>query len=222
MKKHILIIGGTSGLGLALAKQYCILGHQVTVTGRNDPRLDVVNFIPLHIDEDVTSLIAHIDTLVRQVGPVHTLVYSAGFYQEGHIDELSDKEILMMIHVGITAPTLLINRLKNNPGKPLKVALITSSSQYTPRRLEPIYTMVKAGLGMLGRSLALDTDLGKVMVIAPSGMLTPFWNNEKDTATYLDPTWAAQQIIELSAGSFKYKFAKLLRDPTRVLLEETA
>jgi NAD(P)-dependent dehydrogenase (short-subunit alcohol dehydrogenase family) len=192
------------------------------VTGRNDPGLDEVNFIPLHIDEDAPSLIAHIDALVRQVGAVHTLIYAAGFYQEGRIDELTDREILTMIHVGITAPTLLINRFKNNLGKPLKVILITSSSQYTPRQLEPLYTMAKAGLGMLGRSLALDEGLGKVMVIAPSGMLTPFWNNEKDTTTYLDPSWAAQQIVELSTGPFKYKFAKLLRDPARVLIEETA
>lgn len=166
-------------------------------------------------------MISQIDELVKQTGPVNTLIYAAGFYQEGHIDDLSDEDILSMIHVGITAPTLLINRLKNNLGKPLKVILITSSSQYTPGQLEPIYTMVKAGLGMLGRSLALDADLGKVMVIAPSGMLTPFWNDEKDTSTYLDSSWAATQIIELSSGPFKYKFAKLLRDPARVLVEET-
>ena len=221
MTKHILIIGGTSGLGFELARQYRELGHHVTVTGRKNPNLAGVGFERLDIGQDTSALISQIDELVKETGPVNTLIYAAGFYQEGHIDDLSDEDILSMIHVGITAPTLLINRLKNNLGKPLKVILITSSSQYTPRQLEPIYTMVKAGLGMLGRSLALDADLGKVMVIAPSSMLKPFWNDEKDTSTYLDPSWAATQIIELSSGPFKYKFAKLLRDPARVLVEET-
>ena len=98
---------------------------------------------------------------------------------------------------------------------------ITSSSQYTARELEPSYTMVKSGLGMLGASLSLDSTIGKVLVAAPSGMKTPFWKKNKDTSEYLDPKWVAEQILDLWVGPFKYRFAKILRSPERVVIEET-
>ena len=44
MSENILIIGGTSGLGLELAKQYCALGHKVFITGRKDPKIPDLQF----------------------------------------------------------------------------------------------------------------------------------------------------------------------------------
>ena len=36
----------------------------------------------------------------------------------------------------------------------------------------------------------------------------------------LEPSWVANQIVALSSGNFKYKYAKLLRDPNRVEVVE--
>ena len=36
----------------------------------------------------------------------------------------------------------------------------------------------------------------------------------------LDPAWVSQRIVELSSGSFKFKMAKLLRNPPRVEVTE--
>jgi hypothetical protein len=36
----------------------------------------------------------------------------------------------------------------------------------------------------------------------------------------LDPHWVARQVVELSSGAFKYKYAKILRDPPQVIVEE--
>jgi len=128
---------------------------------------------------------------------------------------------LSMVNVGLIAPAMLINRLKNNSSKPLKLILITSSSQYTPREFEPMYTSVKGGLGMLGASLAQDPELGKIVVVAPSGMKTPFWEDDRDVSKYLDPKGVAEEIVKLSAGEFKYRYAKILRDPPKVEILET-
>lgn len=215
--KNILIVGGSSGLGLELAKQYSELGHHVFITGRKDPKVKNIKFYNFDISSDSQKLISNVEKLILQVPSINTLIYAAGFYQDGTIDKISDTQILEMVNIGLTAPALLIQRLKNNPFKPLKIMLITSSSQYTPREKEPLYTMVKAGLGMLGNSLSLDPEIGKVLVAAPSGMQTPFWvGTDKDTSEMLDPKWVAQQIIELSSGLFKYKYAKILKGPSRV------
>jgi short-subunit dehydrogenase len=221
MLKNILIIGGTSGLGLELAKIYSTLGHTIFITVRKNPGIPNLRFFHLSIDQSNQNLVSQIDELIQNIDKINTLIYVAGYYQEGRIDQLNDREILEMINVGLTAPAIIIQRLKNNPGKPLKIVLVTSSAQYTPRELESMYTAVKSGLGMLGASLSLDPTIGKVLVVAPSRMKTPFWSNNHNTSEYLNPTWVAEQIVELSSGPFKYRFAKILRSPERVEIVET-
>lgn len=220
MRKNILIIGGTSGLGLELAKTHAALGHTIFIAGRKDPQLTGIEFIKFSIDSDSQKLINEINSLVPKLPPIQTLIYATGYYQEGRIDRLDDDEILKMINVGLVAPALLVRRLKTKTDKPLKIMLITSSSQYTPRELEPIYTATKAGLGMLGNSLGLDPETGKVLVVAPSGMNTAFWEKGRDVSGYLDPVQVAEQVTELASGTFKYKYAKILRNPVKVEIVE--
>ncbi|WP_093518949.1 SDR family NAD(P)-dependent oxidoreductase [Pseudovibrio ascidiaceicola] len=222
MKKNILIVGGTSGVGLELARHYAKEGHNVGLTGRQNPELEGATFHSLSITDDPVQLAQNIDRVLDGFKNVHTLIYAAGFLQRGHIDELADAELGTMVNVGLLAPMMLIQRLKRRSDHPLKIMLITSSSQYTPRELEPAYCATKSALGMLGASLVRDKDLGKVLVAAPSGIRTAFWANaDEDTDTMLCPSWVSQQIVELSSGSFKYKFAKILRDPARVEIVET-
>lgn len=37
----------------------------------------------------------------------------------------------------------------------------------------------------------------------------------------LDVKWVSDKIVELSSGAFKYKYAKILRNPARVEIQET-
>jgi NAD(P)-dependent dehydrogenase (short-subunit alcohol dehydrogenase family) len=221
MKKKILIIGGTSGVGLELAKHYVGDGHTVCVTGRQNPDIERVQFQSLSIESDESRLALDLDRVVEGFRGVNTLIYSAGFLQRGHIDALSDDNIQKMVNVGLLAPMMLIQRLKNKLKTPLKIMLITSSSQYTARELEPAYCATKAGLGMLGESLVRDMRIGKVLVVAPSGINTKFWSGtDQDTSTMLDPKWVAEQTVKLSSGTFKYKYAHLLRNPARVEIRQ--
>ena len=221
MKKIILIIGGTSGVGLELARHYVDDGHTVCITGRQNPELQGAQFEPLNISADSNQMIQDIDHLLAQFQGINTLIYSAGFRQRGHIDDLSDTDILQMVHTGLTAPTILVQRLKNKLESPLKVMLITSTSQYEAHEYEPVYGAVNAGLAMFGESLVRDMAIGKVLVAAPAGINTPFWHgSDEDTSDMLDAKWVSNAIVELSSGAFKYKYAKILRNPARVEIQE--
>lgn len=192
------------------------------ITGRRDPELSGATFHALPITASAETLSRDIDRLMAVFPGVHTLIYAAGYLQRGSIDKFSDDELLTMTNVGLVAPMMLAARLKPLAPTPLKLMLITSSSQYTPRALEPVYTATKAAMGMLGASLARDTGIGKVLVVAPSGIRTPFWAaSDEDTTTMLEPDWVASQIVELSSGPFKYRYAKLLRNPSRTEIVET-
>lgn len=221
MKKNILIVGGSSGLGFDLAKHYIGEGHNVCITGRHDPELAGATYCELNIDDNSRNLTNGIDQVLAKFPVTNTLIYSAGFCQRAHIDELSDADIIQMVNVGILAPMLLVQRLKNALETPLKVILITSSSQYTPREMESVYCATKAGLGMFGAALVRDKKIGKVFVVAPSGMKSTFWRDSTNNVSeMLETQWVAQQVVELSSGTFKYKYAKILRNPDRVEVEE--
>lgn len=221
MKKNILIVGGSSGLGFDLAEHYIGEGHTVCITGRHDPMLAGATYCELNIDDNCRTLTNGIDQILTKFPAINTLIYSAGFCQRATIDELSDADIAQMVNVGVLAPMFLVQRLKNALETPLKVILVTSSSQYTPREMESVYCATKAGLGMFGAALARDKKIGKVLVAAPSGMKSTFWrDSDADVSEMLQTQWVAQQVVELSSGTFKYKYAKILRNPDRVEVEE--
>ncbi len=74
---------------------------------------------------------------------------------------------------------------------------------------------------MFGACLVRDMGIGKVLVAAPAGIDTAFWQGaDADTSRMLDANWVSDQIVELSGGAFKYKYAKILRNPARVEIEE--
>ncbi|MEK7628465.1 MAG: SDR family oxidoreductase [Patescibacteria group bacterium] len=213
-KPHALVIGGSSGLGLAigqaLAKKY-----QVIVTGRTDPKKSRVRFRSLPLTP-LSELASRLDAFCGGLPQVDLLVYAAGFYQEGLIDELKDEDVLDMFSVGSVAPALLVQRIVRKQGVLNGFIAVSSTSQWVPRKREPVYTATKAALAQLSHSLAEDERIKKVMVVAPAGMNTPFWKDPKDTATMLDPQWVAKNILVAYCGEYGYRFARILREPPRV------
>lgn len=218
-KPTALIIGGSSGLGLELGHLLSTT-HQVSITGRRNPQQSHLKFIPLELDSvDITE---DLDLRHSDLTDVDLLVYAAGFFQEGKIDDLSDVDIYRMTEVGLLAPVFITQRILKNQGSLPGFIAITSTSQWTPRLLEPVYTAVKAGLAMFTNSLSLDPRIGKVLVAGPAGMATRFWENSpRDLSKMLDPKWVAEQTLKLYEGNFEYKFARIMRDPPRVEVVET-
>jgi len=211
---NALVVGGTSGLGLELALRLKE-DFQVTVVGRNSPQILSLDYIYRDLSHGVPGAgyltEKHIDLFI----------FASGFYQEGTIGQLKHNEIMAMLHVGLTAPVTLLSRiLKNQKFLPGFIA-ITSTSQWIPRKLEPVYTAVKAGLGAFANSVSLDTAVGKTLVAAPAGMKTKFWEKDgRDTSDMLDSQWVAEQILDLYSDDFGYKYARILRGPPRVEIVE--
>ena len=215
---NTLIIGGSSGLGLELAKQLSDK-YKVYVTGRTNPNEQGLEFISFNIA--YKTLPEDVDELLKQLPEIDFLIHAAGFFQDGTLSDLSDDDIFLMDAVGLLAPTFLLQRLLKKQNKLDHFIAVTSTSQWTPRLKEPVYTAVKAGLGMLANSVSLDERVGKVMVAGPAGMKTKFWlNTDKDTTTMLEPKWVAEQILDQYKEDFNYKYVRLLREPARVEIME--
>jgi len=212
---NALVVGGTSGIGLELAIRLATT-HRVTIVGRHDPVVQGMTYVPVRLDA-VDQLPKQLDQMLASVAtPVDLLVYSVGSYVEGTVAELDDEKILAITAAGLLAPQLLLQRILRAQKTLDGFIAITSSSQWRPREKEPIYSAVKAGLGMFGLCTGLDPAVGKTLVVAPSATDTPFWDGTtRDRKGYLDPRWVADTILRLYDAPYRCKSILLLRDPPR-------
>lgn len=211
-----LIIGGSSGLGLALAKRLVTDGYEVIVTGRRDPKVKKISFMEFDLSGD--DLPKRIEAFCAKVPKLDLVVYAAGYYQEGRVTDLSVTQIEDMINVGGRGLLYGLRAILNAQGSLPELITITSTSQWIPRQLEPIYNFVKAGAGHFTNALAEDGRIQKVMVAGPAGMNTAFWKHQpdRDMSDMLDPDWVAEQIMKSRAKKYKYKNIRILRAPARV------
>lgn len=213
-RPNALVIGGSSGLGLEIAKALAKT-HCVTVTGRHDPNEKELRFHKLNITAQPESFEAAMSPIANST-PIDILVLAAGYYQEGTLSSLKADDVMTMINVGILAPTMIIRQVVKQQGTLPKLVVITSTSQLTPRLAEPVYCAVKAGIAMLAKSLSLDPNFGKVLVAAPGGMQTSFWRNSKTPEGALDPAVVAEQILGELENSFAFNQIRIPRDTGQV------
>src|SRR3990167_5371028 len=212
-----VIIGGTRGLGFEIGVLLAKRGSRVFTTGRSQRAIEGFTTVELPVNEKVAELQARLDTIVSELPHIDLLVFAAGFGEQGTIDELSDEHVLAMINVGLVLPALLLQRILKKQGGLKGLIAITSTSQWIPRKKEPVYTGVKAGLAMLANSVSLDSRAKKTLVVGPAGMDTGFWAGScRDTAGMLSPQFVAKEVFKLWNEKFVYRLARILRDPPRV------
>lgn len=214
--QRVLIVGGTSGLGLALATIFRQNGNEVFVAGRTDPKFDSLIYIDLDIGPDPILLGEGIDRVVEKAGFIDLLVYASGSSPIGAIDTLHDDGIDTLVNIGLTAPAKFLQRILQRQKSLSGLIVITSTSQWIPRMEEPVYAATKAGLSMLAASVSLDPRIEKTLVVGPTGMDTKMQVGRKYKGILLDPSWVATQILEWYKTDFKYQLIRILRDPPRV------
>jgi len=219
---NVLIIGGSRGIGWELAKLYTSNGDSVTVTGRKQPDEPDEKISFKFLDLSVPNYIKDIDSLVGELGEINRLVFAPGYFQEGTITDLTPEQILDMVQVCGTAFIFTARAVLKKQNHLDECIVITSASQWKPRKLEPIYNFAKAGVGHFAHALSLDERVTKLLVAGPTGTKTAFQaGRDIDMSTYHEPEWVAQQIFDHAKGGYRYKFIKILRDPAEVEVSVT-
>jgi len=212
---NTLVVGGTSGLGLSLAKRFVEDGP-VWVVGRTDPKIEGLTFLSL--DLTAPKYWDSAAELIKEIPQINRLVYASGFYQDGRITDLSTEQIAEMMNVSFGGAVAFVRAVLSKQEKLETLVAITSTSQWTPRQREPIYNAAKAALAMFANSLAEDGRIDKVLVAGPAGMKTPFWREiqHADFDQMNDPDWVAEQIVTNLADNYRYREIRILRNPPRV------
>jgi len=159
LKRHVLITGGGSGIGLATAQRLSVDGYAVTICGRSAGKLKKTGFAFAVMDvTDPESVAAGLSAATAQSGPVDIVISNAGSAQTAPALKTSLEMWNSMIAVNLTGAFLcaqasLPGMVERGFGRFIVVASTAAVKAYP-------YTMAYASAkhGTLGlvRSLALE------------------------------------------------------------------
>ena len=161
-KRTILITGGSSGIGLELAKQ--LLGRQntVIVTGRDPAKLDAAKrtLAGLHTFVSDASDPAAIATLHRDVlgqfPKLDTLINNAGIMRNLNLNQDRDlTDVTREIEINLSGPVRMVQQflphLKTRPDA--LIVNVSSGLAFVPLPLSPVYCATKAAIHSFTQSL---------------------------------------------------------------------
>ena len=181
----ILLTGGTSGIGMELARQLLARGNTVIITGRDEARLEGAKAVlpGVHTFRSDVSNPADIEALHRHVTAefpaLNMLINNAGIMRRLNLTEISDditdvtREVVTNLQGPIQMVQQFLPHLKAQP----RAAILNVSSgvAFLPLPISPIYCAAKSGLHFYTMSLRAQlkyTDV-KVFELCPPATSTP-------------------------------------------------
>jgi uncharacterized oxidoreductase len=188
-KRTILITGGTSGIGLELAKQLLQRGNTVIVTGRDQEKLDAATqALPgVHTFKsdvsDPEAIAALHNRVLAQFPALDTLINNAGIMRNLNLNQdrgLND--VTHEIEINLSGPVRMVQKflphLKTRQGA--LIVNVSSGLAFIPLPLSPVYCATKAAIHSFTQSLRVQLDGTSVTVIelAPPAVETPLLRGE--------------------------------------------
>jgi uncharacterized oxidoreductase len=188
-QRTVLITGGTSGIGLELARQLQQRGNTVLVTGRDQERLDAAKHsLPgLHTFKSDVSDAEDIRALYHDISArfpaLDTLINNAGIMRNLNLNRSRDlQDVTREIEINLSGPVRMIQQflphLKTRPCA--LIVNVSSGLAFVPFPVSPVYSATKAAIHSYTQSLRIQLEGTGVSVIelAPPGVETPLFRGE--------------------------------------------
>ena len=188
-KQIVLITGGSSGIGLALAKKFMENNNTVIITGRNLSKLQTVQkeFPKIQIfqsdvtnDADVRMLA---DDIQEKFGGIDILINNAGIMNlvdAGNEDNDLQKQ-MQEIEINYNSPIRVLHYFLPQLKRSKNAVLINTSSglAYVPFAQAPVYSGTKSALHFWTKGIRpqLKPHNIKVIELMPPVVETPIFDN---------------------------------------------
>jgi short-subunit dehydrogenase len=185
--KRVLITGGSSGIGLAIAHALLAKRAKVAITGRRRAILSAAVEALRKNGGSVTGIVADVGTeegraLTLQqaldvLGGLDILVNNAGGVRAGRLEAISQREIEVMLNVDLVAPILLTRAalpVLRESGSAM-IVNVTSGIALIGAPFYATYAAAKGGLARFGEALRreLKGEGVHVLTVYPGGTDTP-------------------------------------------------
>jgi uncharacterized oxidoreductase len=187
--RTILITGGSSGIGLELARQLLKRGNTVIITGRSQDSLEAAKrALPaVHairsdasdadgiraLQRDVTARFPNLDTLINNAGIMRNLRLG---------EDRSLEDLTREIDIDLSGPIRMVQQFLPHLRRQADALIVNVSSglAFVPFPISPVYSAAKAAIHAYTRCLRvqLEGSTVKVIELAPPGTETPLFRGE--------------------------------------------
>lgn len=183
--KHVIVSGGSRGLGLAMCSAILQAGYKVSTFGRNlssdQAALRQQYGDRLYAAEcdisDAASLKRFAAAAFAHHGPAYAVINNAAIAVDGVLATLPEIEIARMLHVNLQGALMLTRHCvrkmldSKEGGRVINVSSIVGARGFTGLS---VYSATKAGLDGFTRSLARELGRRNITVnsVAPGFMAT--------------------------------------------------
>lgn len=223
-RRTILITGGASGIGFALAEQLLQQQNRVIICGRNQDKLSraqqqlpALETIQCDINraDDLTDLQSR---LTRNFPQLDTLINNAGIQQQLDLthNKSLDQAVMHEIHTNLVSQINITHCLyplltsNSNPA----ILFVSSALAMVPKVQAPIYSASKAGLHSYVQSLRhqVKNDGIQVVEVFPDVIDTPMTGHRVSEKKMNANVFAAEVLKKLQANP-----AEIFTGRTRLL-----
>jgi len=197
--KKVLVIGGGSGMGLAIADAAVREGARVVIAGRSESKLKAA------CEKIGTDVRRHpvdftdpnsVKSLFTALGPVDHLAIPGSAVKTGPLKDLPLADAKSSMDSKFFGPYLAVKEAGINPGG--SIILFSGILSRRPDKGSPILAAINSAVETLGKALAVELAPIRVNVISP-GMT-------RDTGAYLGmPEKAREEMFGNVARSLPVK-----------------
>jgi NAD(P)-dependent dehydrogenase (short-subunit alcohol dehydrogenase family) len=177
----VLVIGGSSGMGLEVARLALAEGAHVVISARGQERLDqaVASLAAPGRVEAFAADIGNLEQLRRLfalVGELDHLVITAADLVYGPIRTLGESDILRAVRSKFLGPVFAAQECASRIRPGGSITFVTGIAARRPMVGGAMAAALNASLEGLGRALALELAPVRVNMISPGWTDTPIWD----------------------------------------------
>lgn len=177
--KRVVILGGGSGMGLALAKKVVAAGGQVIIGGRNPEKLSKVAAVLGHDTSYVAFDLgdeAAVKAAFDKIGAFDHLVTTAAELTFAPVADLTTEQVRSMLVSKFWGPFYASKYAAPHLSRDGSVTFFSGLAAYRPAPGAAIVAALNAALEGFAMTLALEIKPVRVNVVSPGVVDTPTWD----------------------------------------------